>query len=48
MTKETNHRVLRGGSWGLGAQYTQIVDRYISTSNFRFSRLGFRLIEVKE
>ncbi len=39
-----SYRVVRGGSWGYGAVYCRVADRYFSYPSLRFNFVGFRVV----
>jgi formylglycine-generating enzyme required for sulfatase activity len=48
LTDETNHRVLRGGSWNFVPQYARVAFRSGNSPYFRSYNLGVRLVEEIE
>jgi len=43
-----SHRVLRGGSWGINAQYVRAAIRGDSTPSYRDDNIGFRVLAPAE
>jgi formylglycine-generating enzyme required for sulfatase activity len=41
--KKGSYRVIRGGSWGLGAAFCRSAFRFRGVPSFRFGSLGFRV-----